>query len=166
TTKRACERHRLDPACTRRAECARCRCRGGSGRVDVVDHGDFSRCCRARTKGATDCSALDGRAAALAPAARPFEQRQAGGVPKLGELWRGPLRRVVSPLEASATVGRDERERVDLGYGKPHCDELRDLGGEPPQATFLPRVDEPSRGRVVSDRSAGTREGETPAGTL
>ena len=107
--------------------------------------------------------ALEGRAAPLAAAARPFEERQARELPELGELECEPLGGVVSPLEAPAAVRRNKRERVYLSNREPLADELRDLGGESPQPAFLPGVDEPPRRSVVADRRAGACEGESPA---
>src|SRR5438445_2697963 len=102
-----------------------------------------------RSEGAAHGPALDRGAATLAAAARPLEQRQAGKLPNRGELEREPLGGIVSPLEAPTAVGRDERECVDAGRGNALADELRGLGGEPPQPALLPRVDEPARRRVV-----------------
>src|SRR5439155_24733898 len=74
--ERACERDRLDPACTRGAESTRGRRGGGAGRVDVVDHGDLPGRGTGRAEGAAHGPALDSGAASLATAARPLEERQ------------------------------------------------------------------------------------------
>jgi hypothetical protein len=55
---------------------------------------------------------------------------------------------------------------IVLWRREPLDDDLCSLGGEPPQPTLLPRVDEPARCRVVADRCAGGREAEPSARAL
>src|SRR5205823_7802 len=122
---------RLDAAGARSAKSARGGRGGGAGRVDVVDHGDSAGSSAGRAEGSAHGPALGSRAATLAAAARPVEQRQARKLPRCRELEREPLRRVVPALQAPRAELTPAAVADDAALRQEQVEHLRTLGAEP-----------------------------------
>jgi hypothetical protein len=96
----------------------------------------------------------------------PREERPHGKLPHSRELGREPLSGVVSALEPTVRIARDEHHAGGVRPRHRVAHDRRRPARKPAQAALLPCGDDQAQPIVVCQRGPSTGERELPAGTL